>query len=114
MNTKTYNRFKALLIKACDKHIKAGNKIISGSFTDDDFDDSNKGYCPMTCVLGKPINDGAYFEALNKKLKTKVSDTDYWNFIEGFDGNVMVDLKRSKSRLFKLGRALRQKYLNGK
>lgn len=102
MKAKTYTKFKNLLIKACDRHIKNGGKLIHGAFT------LSGGYCPIFCVLGG-VEDIEVFEALNKKLKDKVVERDYWNFIDGFDGNTVFP-ERAKSRLFKLGRKLREKY----
>jgi hypothetical protein len=104
MNVKTYNKFKTLLTKACDKHVKAGKKIITGGFQ------SEEGCCPIACVLGKPKND-EYFKALDKKLGVIIDEEEYWNFIEGFDANEDFDPERAKTQLFKLGRALRKKYI---
>jgi len=101
MNAKTYNKFKKLLITACDRHIKNGKKIISGGFS------SEEGCCPISCVV---VNDPCYFAAMNEKLGTEVPDNQYWDFIDGFDGRQVLP-ERSKTQLFKLGRALRKKYL---
>lgn len=103
MNTKTYNKFKALLTKACDKRVKAGKPIASGGFRTD------KGCCPIACVVGPYANDD-YFDRMNKKLGTNVDEAQYWSFIEGFDGG--SDPRYSATQLFKLGRSLRKKYLN--
>lgn len=106
MNAKTYNKFKNLLISKCDKHIKNGGKIISGVFTIADS------CCPISCALGTfDMNKFNHFDALNKKLGTKVPERQYWQFINGFDGNTPSS-KEKNTQLFKLGRALRKKYIS--
>lgn len=103
MNAKIYNKFKNLITKACDKHVKDGKKIISGRFQ------NNEGCCPISCVIGYP-DSRDYFELMNEKLGVKVPEKQYWQFISGFDAS-SADPDYVGTQLFKLGQALRKKYL---
>lgn len=93
-------RLRTLLVKACDKQIKAGKGIASGSFTTGGGD-----CCPIQCAVG-PNVDGGYAVALSKKLRFKFDEEDMWLFIDGFDGHT----NNSDDPMFKLGRDLRAKY----
>ena len=94
-------RLRSLLVKACDKQVKAGKGIASGTFATNDGD-----CCPIQCAVGPNVNDG-YAEALSKKLRFKFDEEDMWLFIDGFDGHAG---NHSDDPVFKLGRALRAKY----
>lgn len=110
MDSKTYNKFKKLLIAGCDNHIKSGKKIRSGGFFG-----SDGSLCPIGTIIVErnvPVNyETDYFDRLNKKLGKVVPEIQYWDFISGFDGHIVSSIKAEKSLLFRLGRKLRKKYL---
>jgi hypothetical protein len=108
MNAKTYNLFKKLVVDACDKHVEAGRKIISGKFKN-----GHGGCYPISCARGEDDTKD-YFEAMNDKLGAQVPDKEYWKFIDGFDGNDQPKPAHAKSRMYQLGVALRKKYKPGR
>ncbi len=104
-NKQRVSKLRALLVRACNKEIRAGKKIYVGNFKSDYGD-----CCPIQCAVGKDIDSG-YSVALSKKLKFNFHEQDMWDFISGFDGGSKYQLQKIKDPFFKLGVSLREKYI---
>lgn len=100
------SRLRALLVKACDKHVKAGGKLLTGVFQ------AGGGCCPIQCAVGDAV-DSQYKQALSKKLHFSVSEEDFWEFISGFDNPKLYRDRHQKLTAFrKLGQQLNRKYID--
>lgn len=101
--TQKVERLKKLLVKACNAHIKAGGKIVTGAFR------NKKGCCPIYCAT-KTGNVGNFKLVLEEKLGFSLSNIDLFAFIDGFDS---THTWRANAES-KLGKALRKKYIKEK
>lgn len=96
-------RLRALLVRACNAHIKKGGEILDVGFKEDNA------CCPIRCAAGEPVVP--YNEKLSEKLKFNFSNDDMWSFIAGFDGHEPDESRQDM--FFKLGVELRKKYIKG-
>jgi hypothetical protein len=111
---KQLNKLRSTLIKACNAHVKAGGKIISGIFADG----SVNGCCPVYCATADVTDDNiGYFDALNQKIGFEISVEDMWRLIDGIDFNSSlpgaVTFQDNNHPLFVLGQEIRKKYIKG-
>jgi hypothetical protein len=93
MNFNQVQQFRQRLIEACDKHIAAGGKIVSGTFKRRPNE-----VCPLTC-LSLTDKDWVSFGG------------ELWAFIIAFDDSRLTDKDKSYVGAVLLGKELRQKYL---
>ena len=104
--TQKVERLKKLLVKACNTHIKAGGKVVSGTFH------NKKGCCPIYCAT-KTDGDGNFRLALEEKLGFKLTDINLFDFMSGFDYPSTSGTWKTNAET-KLGQALRKKYVKEK
>jgi hypothetical protein len=103
MNADQIKKFRSRLIRACNKHLKEGGKIVAVTFR------HNEKSCPIGALTG-PIDESKtrYSDALSQELGFVVTKGEFWDFIAGFDGS---GHHRAPSIVFDLGKELRFKYL---
>jgi hypothetical protein len=95
-------KFKRAIIKAIDKHLTDGGKLVAG-----DFGGGNT-VCPITCLwedLGSL--KGSFDQTFAKKLGIPLTNKDMWDFITGFD----FGTPRKGMPMYNLGTQIRAKYL---
>jgi hypothetical protein len=101
--TQQIKKFRSLLIKACDAHIKAGGTIITVLFTNG----SNE-----CCLIQCATRDWRHYEdRLEKLLGFRLSEDVIGDFISAFDGDTYPYSGSSNSLATKLGKELRKKYI---
>lgn len=115
MSIPIVKQFEKALVKACDKHIANGGKIIAESFT--------KGigaYCPITALVGTVGRAGSGLPtiyAVSDIFGGKISLPEIWTFIYSFDGRTAVPSNATKELypdFHKVGQKLRKKYILSK
>jgi hypothetical protein len=100
------NTFKAAIVEAVEAYLATGKKITCMSFNDKDGK-----RCPIGCLAFdemSSLNLYRYSEAVSVKMSFTVSDTETWQFIDGFDG---IGNRSVGTELYEFGQEMRAKYL---
>ena len=105
MKTEDLKRFRTALVRAANKHIKSGGKIIQYGFRTT----NNKNFCPIGAYVGAKKMDGTgdWLEPVYKKFN--MTGAELWLFVRAFDHDVLSF--GLKDPVTELGRELRTKYI---
>lgn len=106
MNAHQAEKFRALLIEACDKHLASGERIVVGKFYD-----GVGGLCPLTILFGNNfLSDRT--ETLSDRLGITIDKEELWAFVCGFDDGAIPDRYKKYVAAILLGKELRAKYVD--
>lgn len=112
MNPSQIKKFHDLLVEAADKHLAQGGTIISGTFG------SGTRVCPIEAMVPRDLKVRKFIrirDRLDEKVGFKISDKDFWLFVNTFDGytgDTLDTLKgEEKNPVVKMALRLRKKYM---